>query len=770
MKYKIILVAIIGIMTGISAISAQNDSTATGMDAFDYRLQKRPVRPGLGDTRPKDNTFVSASAGISYLFANGLGNAGDRSSYGTSAQVFFGKWFSPISGMRLGLGIGTNRNYDKRRFAYAGLSMDYMLNLSALASGRDYDRMFEVIGLAGMDYMAVRHVGAHEFGGHIGMQLKFHVSPLVDIYLEPKYSILSDGIDGTDGWRNYDTQGTVSLGLTYNMVPDTHRNGNEAFGDTFLDGTFLTFGYGAMAFINGINNPSDMFKSARSSIMLGMGKWFNSQSALRLQGYGGYTRTRGKAMKMLGARLDYLFNFNSAFGGYDPQRRFELILVAGLDVTARRYDGRRAIKPGLGLGLQGDLQVSRHNSIYIEPRLTMYGKDISPATTTIGDIDVLASLNIGFNFMRASSEDFAKRGQQSFRPFADHMFVSIGAGVQSLLQRGPGGGLGELISPTTNVAIGKWFTSISGLRLAASLGYLQDKAHSRTQDDKMKSYLGTASAEYMFDFTSALYGYDRDRVFSLSGLAGIIVAAKSNGGDKFNIGGTIGLQGLFNLSNNWGIHIEPSVKVFKPTFTRSNGLVSQFDAYASLTAGINYTFGNADGIKTDRTAGERKNFLNYDAGFAAIINGRTLHDLGSGIGFATRLGYGRKFNAASALRVSAAFDKAQDNPGGDDKYIGASIEYMLDMTALAAGHDEQRMFSLSVFAGPMLGVAFDPESAACVPGVTGGLRFGFALTESLEIGIEPRATLHSHAYHIDSSYDRNPTLQIGIDAGLAYRF
>ena len=213
---KILLTATLIVLPALS-VAAQGDSIARRGNALDHLLQRRPARQGFGETAFRDHTFLSASLGTSFLFTPDERASSSFSPAGFSAAVAFGKWFTPLSGVRLGVGIGTNRNVLDRRYAYARLSLDYMLNISALASGYDYDRPFEVIGLAGADWMAVRHVGADQWGGHLALQLKWHVSPLVDIYLEPKYGILSDGADGISGWRGYDTQGAVSLGLTYNI-------------------------------------------------------------------------------------------------------------------------------------------------------------------------------------------------------------------------------------------------------------------------------------------------------------------------------------------------------------------------------------------------------------------------------------------------------------------------------------------------------------------------------------------------------------------------
>ena len=767
---KILLTATLIVLPALS-VAAQGDSIARRGNALDHLLQRRPARQGFGETDFRDHTFLSASLGTSFLFTPDERASSSFSPAGFSAAVAFGKWFTPLSGARLGVGIGTNRNVLDRRYAYARLSLDYMLNISALASGYDYDRPFEVIGLAGADWMAVRHVGADQWGGHLALQLKWHVSPLVDIYLEPKYGILSDGADGISGWRGYDTQGAVSLGLTYNMVPDDRRAKDAEWGGTFLDGTFVTAGVGVMTLVSGINDPGGILSSARPAVTAGVGKWFNPSSALRLGFYGGYAKAGRGHLKAFGARLDYLLNMNAVFGGYDPSRRFELLLVAGLETTLRKEVSATEPMLGAGLGLQGDVQLSGGTSLYIEPRLSIYGSDFSPSSLTVGGIDALASLSVGLNFMRLPSEQFVLRGQRTFRRAADNLFFSVGAGVQTLLQHGPGGGVGQLVSPVATAAVGKWFTSVSGLRLSGSLGYLEDDRTARGKGAvPVKSYMGTLGLDYLFNFSLALWGYDPDRLFETSGVAGAVLAVKSNGQSKCNVGLNVGLHGLFNLGGGWGVWLEPSLRLFKRSFTYGHSFLPGFDAYASLTAGAAYRFGGSRATGQGASAGAGRNFVIFNAGASGLLNLMARGGVCGYAGYDFRLGYGRRLTAASAVRVVASIDNARQRRKREAQFAGASVEYVLDMTALARGRGGEGVFSFTAFGGPSFGAAFGGGRSAFVPGVTGGVGFGFAVGRSLSFTVEPRATLHGRRYYIHSSGGGNPALKVGVDAGVAWRF
>lgn len=52
-------------------------------------------------------------------------------------------------------------------------------------------------------------------------------------------------------------------------------------------------------------------------------------------------------LKTVGLRADYLLNFNTAFGGYNRNRLFEVVGVAGIEgIYAKKSMDKAAIVPG----------------------------------------------------------------------------------------------------------------------------------------------------------------------------------------------------------------------------------------------------------------------------------------------------------------------------------------------------------------------------------------------------------------------------------------
>lgn len=78
-----------------------------------------------------------------------------------------------------------------------GLQADYLLNVSSYVNGYNPGRIFEFLTVAGVGYQLSSLAGRTEHVAdlHLGFQLKLHPTAHVDFYLEPRFTIMSDGID-----------------------------------------------------------------------------------------------------------------------------------------------------------------------------------------------------------------------------------------------------------------------------------------------------------------------------------------------------------------------------------------------------------------------------------------------------------------------------------------------------------------------------------------------------------------------------------------------
>lgn len=81
---------------------------------------------------------------------------------------------------------------------------------------------------------------------------------------------------------------------------------------------------------------------------------------------------------MVGGSFDYLLNISSLTFGYNEQRRFELLGIAGVEVGySRANDNSAGDNPavknghefyyGVRMGLQGNIRLSRTLDLFVEP-------------------------------------------------------------------------------------------------------------------------------------------------------------------------------------------------------------------------------------------------------------------------------------------------------------------------------------------------------------------------------------------------------------------
>ena len=184
MKTSIKNIAAVAVLTLYTASAhAQLEGSA-----LNYMLQRPRVAKQYADKQLFDHLFVDAGAGVNIV---GYNNP-DASAFG---QINLGDWITPEHGWRLGINAGYSR-LDGIKAKYAGLSLDYLMNITALSKrGTTYNpRTFELYGIAGVDIATSRHEGNAEYGmgAHIGLRGQVALSPFTYLYIEPKVGLMSD--------------------------------------------------------------------------------------------------------------------------------------------------------------------------------------------------------------------------------------------------------------------------------------------------------------------------------------------------------------------------------------------------------------------------------------------------------------------------------------------------------------------------------------------------------------------------------------------------
>ena len=130
------------------------------------------------------------------------------------------------------------------------------------------------------------------------------------------------------------------------------------------------------------------------------GRIFTPLSSLRLAtDYGPLSTDRkGKTLEydMASGSLDYMLNLTNLMTGYDPERKYDVQLFAGIVASMRmKHENRFFI--GGEAGLQTSYRVGRRFKVFLGPKIRIYGKELLIQDNVQGS-DIMMSLNAGTSF------------------------------------------------------------------------------------------------------------------------------------------------------------------------------------------------------------------------------------------------------------------------------------------------------------------------------------------------------------------------------------
>lgn len=714
--------------TGCLYLPAQTNTgggkVIQGFNALDYRLQKPAPNEYFDNKRFGDHLFITVE-GAPTLTHRSEGQLFGSPDLGARCGVSVGDWFTPVHGLKIGLNAGGRKEHGIRKHLFGGISVDYLMNLSALAHKYDPERKIEFIGVIGAEYQRRFRSDnpGNVFGGHIGLQTRFNVTPSTFIYIEPRLSLYNDAVNSRSSWQKYDWEGVLTVGFGYRISPLAKRFRSTLDSKYALDNTFYGFGVAGNFLVD--NN----FKSFKNMIGVNgsiyIGTWASTISGWRLMATAGSFGLKNSGHpKYSVLEADYLLNINSVLNGFNPENRFNTNLIIGpaLSMTSRRLT---KINLGASVGIQGVIDLTRNLQFVIEPKALIFNRHFAASGHRA---NVLGSLSIGFQYRlgrykdKVTTYDFSTVTEDFLA--SNKLFMTFGAGLlcrNSSWNRNAGAWFG----------FGRWFSPVSAWRLTVGADYF----HRMPRFGDV-----TLNADYMLSLTSMFCGYNPDRVFDLiasGGLHGGV--ARYNGGNH----GVYGLQGSiqarFNVSENVDIFVEPQLKA-----TYAKGYANSLDKGIRVMAGFNYKFGN-NRKERGATAGsgpdDRPRYANYVAltGGPGIFSEGVRHWWADKICGGIDIVYGRQFTHVSSIQAGIGYDFA-NHPRAKGIAIGnIHADYLLDITQLF-DCDPDRKFHISAFAGIGMGWSnYHMNSAGLA--AQGGMQFKWAISKQVDILAEPRATL-----------------------------
>lgn len=527
----------------------------------------------------------------------------------------------------------------------------------------------------------------------------------------------------------------------------------------FLDRFFIS-AEGGMTWMR---STPDGFRDWSSGYRAGLlfGDWMTPVHGWRVGlNAGRHTGANGNNPVFVGGSLDYLMNLSALMRGDDYSRKFDVIGVAGVELQGLHLPGKKYIAAGARIGLQARWYATPSTFFFVEPRMGVYSDNIDDVKTWHHyDLQPSVMLGLGYRITRTgvwsrsidNSEFVGDR-------FSDNLFAGVGATVAGFTNNPKN--IRDQASWFCGGFIGKWFAAHSGLRLQFNGGKINDK-------NAANRWAAIFDLDYLANINSIVNGYDSDRKFETNVALGLSLMAVRTTKKEFCQGVHAGLQGVWNVSRNVGIYVEPHVRVFNSKIMGQN-LSRRYISMPSLSVGLIYR--NRPSRQRDLSEllrQEREDFEKankYYMSASAGIFGRTT---GWVPAFMSTVSFGSWFTPQVGWRFNLGADnyEAKNNPFRS-VYVGADL--MTSLSTLALGYDPSRVFDLRAFAGLTAGMARYRDRGGIlhkmIYGPEVGLHAAFRVSKNFELFVEPMAQLLKIPQY---RHSLNPQWRIA--AGITYR-
>lgn len=187
-------------------------------------------------------------------------------------------------------------------------------------------------------------------------------------------------------------------------------------------------------------------------------------------------------------------------------------------------------------------------------------------------------------------------------PFWSNWFFSIGGGAEALFgDNDKAGSLGKRISPTLNIAVGKWFTPGLGLRLQYSGLQARGYAYKNGGDYVIGGRMNGGHYKQRFDYMNlhgdvmlnlnALFGgYNPHRIYEIIPYAGAGFTHNYTNPHREALSVNAGIINRFRISNAIDINLELSAMAVEDKFDGEIGGNYSYDGVMSATLGLTYRF------------------------------------------------------------------------------------------------------------------------------------------------------------------------------------
>lgn len=562
----------IGQASGYTAIKSDvNFMITTGVNFIGSNGRSHLSNTAVQKTTPKWKTADHLFAGIYGDWSVPvLGSHFYEGHKNFKGGVQIGTWFSPYFGTRLYTEMGYSYRSLQNSSIKSGLfGGDILWNITQSVLGYQPDRRFEMIAGAGLNLLAFNSkLNPSYLGKSFSVQALWHLNATTSLFIEPKLRIYSDKMaQSRIELLKGDGVSSISTGLNIHFKPSTvletirKRFGNEPF-----ENRILYVSGGLQGIVQDLKGAGPV-----GEIMLG--RWRNPAFGWRAGFIFENRKERGKNKNFNGVGADWLFSLSTLAIGYDPDRKFDLIGVAGIQVGIDPFSEKTRAIGGLRGGIQATASLSHNIAVYLQPQITL-------RTERKGNESVrtlLPGLQLGISY-KGDYSKAKKRPKENGKRFIS---TSYGLGMYSGTVKAKE--VNDKFHNVTRIAIGQWFTPLSGVRLS----YTYKDPDSRRTKRTISNH--AIALDYLLNVSSLLLGTDEtrkvDMVATLGGSLNFNSQPKNESTTQLGVRG--GLQLRYHASEKVTLFVEPSINLYGKHYEPGTHKVAET---GELEAGISYNF------------------------------------------------------------------------------------------------------------------------------------------------------------------------------------
>ncbi len=174
----------------------------------------------------------------------------------------------------------------------------------------------------------------------------------------------------------------------------------------------------------------------------------------------------------------------------------------------------------------------------------------------------------------------------------DNMFVTVGAGVNSAIEKGFG--LGKM-GLATDLSVGKWFSPVIGIR--AGWHGLFNTAKSGAIEKAPFNYF---HGDFLWNISNSIAGYKEERFWSFVPYVttGMLIVGQNEG--KFNLKGNqefatgIGLLNVMRLSERLSLNLDLGLLAARGQAYEMEGFIGRYVGFPTATLGLSFNLGRTN--------------------------------------------------------------------------------------------------------------------------------------------------------------------------------